>query len=276
MQKYIIIIILLLILYCLDYNFINYNYINYKYIENMGTFQNKNIISTVDVPESDWSIHWNKLDFKARENANCTPIARDYTKLGTHNTWILTMPKSCENGMPHTRAVDIIAMPVGFPKDHMASTLEHEKIHLNQRMYFYDWKKFYKQYWQYELFESPPTSMPEDLVKMKRANPDTCLAPYCCWKNTWWSIPVYKSLTNLDFRNSPVKWWNQKLNKVYDEPPNEWIKFFGTQVGQSEHPNEISAVYIAGWFFNRKTTDECDGLRTLISKWDVKKERLFL
>lgn len=236
------------------------------------TFDNNNIKSLNDIPNTDWSNYWNDLDFKARKEANCTPIKKDYTRLGTMDSWILTMPISCENGMPHTRAEDVIAMPEGFSKDKWAKTIEHEKIHLNQRKDFNNWKKFYKLHWNYDVYENPPTNMPESLVKMKRANPDTCFAPYACWNNIWWSVPVYKSLTNLNFRSCPVKWWNQKENKIYDNPPQEWVDFFGEDVSQAEHPNEISAVYIANALFNKPTM--VPGLKILMKKWNIKKEEL--
>jgi len=231
------------------------------------TFDN-NIIYQDDIPDMNWSKYWNDFDFKARKNANCKPIKKDYTTLGTMGTWILTMPLSCENGMPHTRAGNVIAMPENFNKNFYAKTLEHEKIHLSQRNDFSNWKKFYQKYWNYEVYENPPSSMPSNLIKMKRANPDTCWAPYCCWNKIWWSIPVYKSEIDLNFQSCPVKWWNQKENKIYDNPPNEWISFFGTKVSQSEHPNEISAVYIANQNTNSK------GFKILMTKWDMSKEKL--
>ena len=259
MIKYLVLLLLILVLiYC------------YKYEE---SFEN-NIKLLTDLPNTDWSNYWNELDFKAREGANCEPIKKDYTKLGTMDSWILTMPTSCENGMPHTRAEDVIAMPIGFPKNSWAKTIEHEKIHLSQRKDFANWKKFYRLYWNYELFENPPKDMPLKLVNMKRANPDTCFAPYACWNNNWWSVPVYKSHTNLNFQNCPNKWWNQSENKIYDKPPQKWFDFFGYDVSQAEHPNEISAVYIANWLFNKPTM--YPGLKILMNKWDIKEEKLNL
>jgi len=232
-----------------------------------------NIIS-LSVPDSDWSQYWSKLDYAARENASCIPIAKDYTRLGTMDTWILTMPKSCENGMPHTRAADIIAIPEGFPKDYLPKTLEHEKIHLNQRVDLDLWKKFYKKYWNYEIFSSPPQNFPPNLITMIRANPDTCSVPYSCWNNIWWSVPVYKSVTNLNFRSCPVLWWNQLDNKIYNNPPDEWVNFFGDHVSQSEHPHEISAVYIADWIYNKNKNSK--GIQILMKFWDLNKEKLIL
>ena len=262
MIKYLVLLLLILILiYC------------YKYEE---SFEN-NIELLNDIPDTNWSNYWNELDFKARKGANCTPITKDYTRLGTMDSWILTMPPSCENNMPHTRAENVIAMPKGFSKDKWEKTIEHEKIHLNQRKDFNNWKKFYKLHWNYDVYENPPEDMPNILVKMKRANPDTCFAPYACWNNNWWSVPVYKSLSNLNFQSCPNKWWNQAENKIYNHPPSDWIDFFSYNVSQSEHPNEISAVYISNWLFdNKKIMSKVPAIRLLMNKWDIKEEKLIL
>jgi hypothetical protein len=133
-------------------------------------------------------------------------------------------------------------MPIGFSPMRFPKNIEHEKIHLYQRRNPDNWIQFYKKYWNYEIFKDAPLSMPKELTEMKRANPDTNDAPFACWKNKWWSVPVYKSSNDLKFRDCLVKWWNQETNKIHSEPPNEWVYFFGSKVSQAKHPHEISAV----------------------------------
>jgi hypothetical protein len=236
----------------------------------------KNIINLDKSINTDWSKYWNVLDHKARKNQNCNPITRDYTKLGTIDTWIWVMPASCEIGMPHTRGVDIIAMPENHSKTRMPKTLEHEKIHLLQKRNPDKWKQFYSKYWNYEIYHTPPSGMPKELIEMKRANPDTAEEPYNCWKNNWWAIPVYRSVDDLNYRGSPVLWWDQSINETYHHPPKEWVDFFGKDVAQAEHPHEISAVYIANWLFDKDTTEKTKGLHILIKKYDFKLEKLIL
>ena len=254
MYKYIIIIILVLILYYLFY------------CVNIEHFDEYSI----------WSQKWTKLDFKAREDADCEPIKKEYKKLGTLNSWIWTMPISCENGMPHTRDFNVIAIPEGFPSERLAKTIEHEKIHLHQRLNPELWRAFYRNYWDYEIYDKPPPFMPSSLIDMKRANPDTNDAPFACWRKTWWSVPVYKNSENLKFRDCIVKWWNQETNKIYSNPPTEWISFFGSKVSQTEHPHEISAVYIANLLFDEIIIpDSIKGMSILSKKWNSKKEILY-
>ena len=202
------------------------------------------------IDDTSWSNNWTKLDFKARNEANCKPIHKEYKRLGTIGSWIWTMNKTCENGLPHTRSSNIIALPEDLSKIQSKKIIEHEKIHLHQRRNPNVWKQFYKKFWNYEIYQSlQAQTMPTELIEMKRANPDTNDAPYACWKNKWWSIPIYKSRDDLKFINCIVKWWNQETNEIFTDPPDEWISFFGPNVSQTEHPHEISAVYITDILF---------------------------
>jgi len=252
MEKYIIIILIFLVLFYL------YNCI--MIIENFED-------------DTQWSDNWTKLDFEARKDDICTPISKEYKKLGPINSWIWTVPISCENGMPHTRDENIIAIPNGFSEIRLPKTIEHEKIHLHQRRSQKDWIKFYKKYWNYEIFKQPPLSLPKELTEMKRANPDTNDAPFACWKGKWWSVPVYYSTTDLKFRNCIVKWWNSKTNKIHSEAPDDWLSFFGQKVSQAEHPHEISAVYIANILFD-DYDESVKAMNILNKKWDRVNEKL--
>jgi hypothetical protein len=246
MNKYIILLLIFLLLF-------------YLYI---STIKNK----------TEWSKNWTILDFKARNNSNCNPIKKEYKKLGAIESWIWTMNDTCENGLPHTRDFNIIAIPEKYSKTISPMTIEHEKIHLHQRHVPDDWKKFYKIYWDYEIFQEPPKTMPKELIEMKRANPDTNDAPFACWKNKWWSIPVYKSSNDLKFINCIVKWWNQETNEIFTDPPNDWILFFGSNVLQTEHPHEISAIYISNILFGNYN-ESIKGMNILNQNWDYINEK---
>ena len=55
---------------------------------------------------------------------------------------------------------------------------------------------------------------------------------------------------NYSLNNAKILWFydnnNDNDNNIYENPPQEWIDFFGPveSIGQIEHPNEISAVYL--------------------------------
>ena len=40
-------------------------------------------------------------------------------------------------------------------------------------------------------------------------------------------------------------WYDEKENKILENPPAEWLDFFGKNVSQIEHPHEISAVLLS-------------------------------
>jgi len=192
----------------------------------------------------DWSSSWSELDRRARLGADCKPLATIHRKFGKLSAWIYIVPDSCEQGLPHTRAVDVIAIPKSYPKDRLASTLDHEVVHLYQRLMPDSWAKFYKQKWNYDIYKESPVGMPEDLVKRKRANPDTALAPWCCWSNIYWPVSIYES--DLSLSKAPTKWWNQENNTISTNAPDSWSAFFGPDINQLEHPHEISAELLAG------------------------------
>ena len=211
-MKYIIlIIIILLFFFCSE-----------QVVEN---FQNDDYIVT-------------ELDRNARKSANCEPIKKEWVD----SYWIWTMPDSCEQGLPHTRDKDIIAMPKSYHGDY-DRTIEHEKVHLNQRRNLETWINFYKSSWDYEIFSEPPEFMPKELIEKRRANPDISFHPWCCWRKRWWSVPIYED--DLSLSRAPIMWYDQEQDKISDNPPVEWTNFFGNKISQMEHPHEISAVILS-------------------------------
>ena len=197
-----------------------------------------------------WSKNWSQKDLAARKDADCNPIATEYND----DFVIYTMPKSCEQGLPHTRNNNIIAIPENFPEERLHGTLEHEKIHIDQKKNPDKWNAFYSKHWNYKIHDSPPSFMPSYLIDNKRSNPDTANEPWCCWNNRWWSVPVYKE-NNVSLSQAPIKWYDQKTNQIFDKPPKEWIEFFGNDIFQLEHPHEISAVLLSGPLLNKKNID---------------------
>ena len=259
-------------------------------------------VRTEEVLSTDWSSNWTKLDFKARENGDCKPIKKIYEKLGLTESWIYTVPNSCENGLPHTRNHNVIAIPNNLSFIEVPRTIRHEKIHLNQRLYQNKWKEFYKTYWNYEIFVKPHDKMPNELITMKRANPDTNDIPFARWNNKWWSVPVYKNNDDLEFKNCILKWWNEETNEIQLNPPKEWTDFFGSfgtsfyDISQMEHPHEISATYLENknspiYQFNlysiydylsnifigkNRANDNIPAKKILFDKWNIETELLQL
>jgi hypothetical protein len=194
----------------------------------------------------DWSEVWTDLDKKARAGADCKPITTVHRKMGQISPYIWIVPDSCEQGLPHTRSTDVIAIPKSFPKSRLAVTIEHEKIHLYQRLAPDSWKKFYRIKWNYEIYKEPPVGMPQKLITMRRSNPDTAAAPWACWNKIHWSVPVYRSENDLSLSGAAVMWWNSSDSTINPHPPDTWTTFFGDDIHQNEHPHEMAAEFLSG------------------------------
>uniref|UniRef100_A0A6C0DVG8 Uncharacterized protein n=1 Tax=viral metagenome TaxID=1070528 RepID=A0A6C0DVG8_9ZZZZ len=194
----------------------------------------------------DWSHKWSTLDRKAREGNDCKAVYTVQRKLGHVSTWIWMMPKTCEEGLPHTRGIDVIALPVDLPKHRVEHIIAHEKIHLLQRMYGESWRRFYRQKWHYEIYSEPPVGMPAELIERRRANPDTADAPWCCWKNHWWPVAVYSDVNRPTLKATVIRWWDSTTGRITEAAPEDWTAFFGPYVNQNEHPHEITAELLSG------------------------------
>jgi len=260
-MKYIILTIIILLILIF--------YLSYIDCDNVDTFTN------INNENESWSKIWNESDFKARENADCNPIKKEFKDFGNISAWIWTVPTSCEQGLPHTRYEDVIAMPESYSGSNYDGTIEHEKIHLYQRKYPNEWINFYKDNWNYELLKEPPTNMPKNIIDERRSNPDTSNQPWCCWKNRWWSVPIYKN--NFSLSGAPIIWYDAKENKVINGSPPGWTDFFGNNISQIEHPHEISAILLSGPLFQKTKTDNdfSPAMKKLLDKWDWSKHPVF-
>lgn len=210
----------------------------------------------VEYFDYDWSDRWTPLDKLARKNNSCKPDIKIHRKLGHISTWVWIMPRSCEDSLPHTRGIDVVALPSDMNESRYDHIMAHEKIHLLQRMYPDSWKRFYRLLWDYEIYSEPPSGMDKTLIEMKRGNPDTSAEPWCCWKKQWWPVPVYVSRDKPSIRNTKIRWWNQSTMQTQDSPPDEWMVFFGQQIHQSEHPHEITAEFLSGPLLNGGITPD--------------------
>ena len=190
--------------------------------------------------------YWSPYDYRARRRYNCNPI---YIKKGLNNNKIWYVPRECEQGLPHTRENNIISLPINYmniDSHRKSKTLTHEYVHLDQKQNYGLWKKFYEREWFYTLSDVPPPNMPRNLILRYRLNPDTFIEKWACFNKKWWSVPIYTN--NYSLNNAKILWFydNNNDNNIYENPPQEWIDFFGPveSIGQIEHPNEISAVYL--------------------------------
>jgi hypothetical protein len=198
-------------------------------------------VETDDDPRDlPWIASWSAADRFARQGHNC---AVKYIKEGRDGTTIITTSKSCEAGMPHTRAGGRIIIPDSIPEPLRADIIAHELIHIYQRRDPEMWATFYRRNWAFQFHDEPPASMPASVREARRANPDTFQVPWPCWMGRIWPVPVYTNPQAPSLRDAVTVWWDDQTRKVLTTPPEGWTAFFG-HPSQDEHPHELAAVMI--------------------------------
>ena len=212
----------------------------------------------LDLP---WIASWSIADRYARRGQNC---ALKYIEDGPDGTTIITVSKSCESEMPHTRAGDRIAIPDTILDAFKAEVIAHELVHIYQARYPTVWRDFYQNNWGFVFHAAPPPAMPASVTEAKRSNPDTwdpkSGGPWVSWQGRWWPVPVYTNPKMPTLKAAVTVWWDDWDQKVLTTPPPGWTAFFGSP-SQDEHPHEIAAVMIV----SQNTTTEAG--RRLMNWW---------
>jgi len=191
-----------------------------------------------------WIASWSQLDQVARHGNSCRITAE---KPGpAPNIRLQTVVKSCESGLPHTGDGDRIRIPDSIPEADRAPVINHELIHIWQRRHPELWSDFYRRQWGFDLFQrhNPPPSLPAEIKRIRRSNPDTWREPWARWYGRWWPVAVYTHPEAPRIRDSHTVWYDEYTNKISDRPPAEWQQFFGP-CSQDEHPHEMSAVWLS-------------------------------
>lgn len=216
-----------------------------------------NIITVKNISNENfsWNAKWSKMDKYVRKNNDCNPITIKH--LNDYEIW--TVPSSCEDGLPHTRYKNVIAMPINYSGDY-DNTIEHELVHLHQRKNLNKWYDFYSKYWKFERY--PENNVPKEFIDNRRSNPDTIDSIYMIFSNKWLVIPIYN---NNSIKNASIIFYNINTKETLTQPPQEWIDFFG-YTPQSEHPHEISANYIVSYIKNNKISS--NAMQLLIDRWN--------
>jgi hypothetical protein len=151
-----------------------------------------------------------------------------------------------DSGLPHTRGLKGIALPVFLLWDPRPETLDHEVVHLSQKQFKDRWFTFYREKWQFEV------ATPEQFMRIplkwrarRRINPDTLGSPYIVWKGRYMPLSVYVSESSPDLKKCKRGFWDLQMSQWTWEAPSGWIELFGSGFND-EHPNEIAAHWIDG------------------------------
>ena len=163
---------------------------------------------------------------------------------------IVIINSTADNGFPHTRPPNYICLPVSMCQEGPASaafktTLIHEAIHIHQRKY--------KGVWESSLRRAgwtpvPAGTIPAEFLERIRLNPDTLGVPFYAFNQYHIPLPLFSPAPSL--QSTQVKWFDTRTGTLYNEAPRDFIKKYGSNINQPEHPYEIYAE-----LFSTKNSD---------------------
>ena len=192
------------------------------------------------------SILKSPLNSKARANQSyngATTIVKIPIKDAVAPWWsgqVLWLEATADGGLPHTRPPGYICLPKNIDVARVDSVLLHERVHLHQRRYPDIWIKFVKDKWNMEPWTG---SLPAEIEKARRINPDLIANPFFIWKKKWVSFAIYDDTGSPSLSATSTNWYNVALKTTTRIPPDGWLDFFGSVLGD-EHPWELAAYYV--------------------------------
>lgn len=159
---------------------------------------------------------------------------------------IVYLDARSDSGLPHTRGLRGIALPVFLVWQSSEKTIQHEIVHLSQKQFPQRWWSWYLDVWNFRrAIDVEFMAIPGRWRQRRRINPDTMGSPYTVWKDRWIPLSVFISETEPDLRYCKRGFWDLQLSQWTWEAPPGWISMFGEGFND-EHPNEIAAHWIDG------------------------------
>ena len=181
------------------------------------------------------------VNAKAREGLGYSPMDGPFlprTIDGLHaSIRVVWMNHSAEAGMPHTRAPDIVCIPMDYPAQRLNETLKHESIHVDQRQRPETWLKWCVSIGWTLIREE---EIPERWVRRCRLNPDTMAYRFFAYNNRYVPMPMYEREDKPRMRDVHIYWWDRKTGHLLKDTPSD-LKLYLQGVLNPEHPFEIAA-----------------------------------
>jgi hypothetical protein len=182
-----------------------------------------------------------EVNLRARAGCDYTPMDGPDLLLQIptlrHDTYICWMSPSAEAGMPHTRAPNLICMPLYWKQGSIQETIKHELIHLDQRARPELWVRWAVQEGWTLVNED---EIPERWLRQCRLNPDTMAYRFWAFRGRWVPLPMFERADMPKLREIRVRWWDRKTGTLLLEPPREVTQLIDGIINP-EHPFEIAA-----------------------------------
>jgi hypothetical protein len=184
-------------------------------------------------------VPWNDQSLASTAQANASKVP------------VVILSPSAEGGMPHTRPPNIICLPAYFPESRLKETIEHELVHIDQRLNPAEWRAHLAEKGWYPASNS---EIPEEWLRRTRINPDTFAARFWAWENRHIPLPLYEREDKPSLREISVRWWDKREQRLNSSPPTSFTQKYGSLGASSvEHPYELYAYHIDGWTRSRIT-----------------------
>jgi len=154
---------------------------------------------------------------------------------------MVILNSSADNGFPHTRPPNYICLPASMCTEGPASqsfktTLVHEAVHIHQRNFKSLWESSVKRAGWTPV---PKGTIPDEFLERLRLNPDTLGVPFYAFNERHIPLPLFSQSPSL--QGTHVKWFDTRTGTLYNDAPKEFIKKYGANIHQPEHPYEIYA-----------------------------------
>ena len=163
---------------------------------------------------------------------------------------VIILAPSAEGGMPHTRPLNTICLPAHFPEERLASTLQHELVHIDQRASAAAWRQHLADEGWAPVLDT--TDIPEEWLRRTRINPDTFDAQFWIWKGRHIPLPLFEREDKPALRDISVRWWDKKEQRLNSSPPTSFTQKYGSLGASSaEHPYELYAYHLDEWTRSR-------------------------
>lgn len=154
---------------------------------------------------------------------------------------IIQLMPTADGGMPHTRPGNIICYP-DILQLFSTTTLIHELWHIHQRTYKDLWRKTFERM-GWIMWNG---SLPENLEKARRYNPDTIDCPLWIFEDEWVPIPIFKDITKPNVADVEIWFYNPKKQYHIKRIPETISSYFpGLPPSAYEHPREITAYILS-------------------------------
>lgn len=191
-------------------------------------------------------IKQSQVNTYARSNSSYLPsLYTIATEIPLSKDWpqgqILWMDPIADEGLPHTRPPFYVCLPATLRGDALNQTLEHERIHISQRMYPLKWQDAFLSAWSMKPWAG---TLPSVIQERMRLNPDLLNIPHYIWNNEWVPFSMFESMKPTSLKEARVVWWNDKTRSLHREPPPGWKAFFGS-IPAGEHPYELAAYMLS-------------------------------